>query len=130
MELVNALGSPEETGRLDAAVLRQALETMLLLLFPMAPHFCEELWQASGHERQLAKSAWPQYSEEAAREDELTIVIQVNGKLRGKLQVPEDTDDDSLKQLALQDDKITQLLAGTQPKKIIVVRKKLVNIVI
>ena len=130
MELVNAIGSPEEAGKLEAAVLRQGLETILLLLFPMAPHFCEELWQASGHAQQLAKSAWPQYSEEAAREEVLTIVVQVNGKLRGKLQAPEDTGEESLKEMALQDEKIIQFLAGAEPKKIIVVRKKLVNIVI
>ena len=130
MELVNEIGSPEEAGRLDATVLRQGLEAILLLLFPMAPHFCEELWQASGHGQQLAKCAWPQYSADAAREEELTIVIQVNGKLRGKLQAPEDTDEDALKEMALKDEKIIQFLAGAQPKKIIVVRKKLVNIVI
>lgn len=130
MELVNTIGSPEEAGRCDAAVLRQSLETVLMLLFPMVPHFCEELWEASGHGQRLAQTAWPQYSAEAAREEELTIVVQVNGKLRAKLQVPEDTDDDTLKKLALQDEKIIQFLAGAQAKKIIVVRKKLVNIVL
>ncbi len=130
MELVNTIGSPEEAGRCEAAVLRQSLETVLMLLFPMVPHFCEELWEASGHGQRLAQTAWPQYSAEAAREEELTIVVQVNGKLRAKLQVPEDTDDDTLKKLALQDEKIIQFMAGAQAKKIIVVRKKLVNIVL
>ncbi len=130
MELVNTIGAPEEAHRLDGAVLRQALETVLLLLFPMVPHFCEELWQESGHARTLAQTSWPEFNAEAAREEELTIVIQVNGKLRGKLQVPADTDDDTLKSLALQEEKVLSQLAGAQPKKIIVVQKKLVNIVL
>lgn len=130
MELVNTIGAPEAAHKLDSAVLRQSLETVLLLLFPMVPHFCEELWQASGHGQALAQSTWPEYSAEAAREDELTIVIQINGKLRGKLQVPADTDDDTLKMLALQEEKVVQQLTGAQPKKIIVVQKKLVNIVV
>ena len=130
MELVNSIGSPDEASGLDRAVLRQALETVMRLLFPMAPHFCEELWEKSGHSLRLAQSPWPEYNAEAAREDELTIVIQINGKLRGKLQVAADTDDDTLKALALREEKVVQALAGAQAKKIIVVRKKLVNIVL
>ena len=78
----------------------------------------------------LAKSAWPEYNAEAAKEDELTIVVQVNGKLRGKLTVPEDTDDERLKELALADEKVIPHLGGRESKKIIVVKKKLVNIVV
>lgn len=130
MELVNGIGSPEEAGRFDTAVLRQALETVLQLLFPMAPHFCEELWEQSGHSERLTRTSWPEYSAGAAREEELTIVVQINGKLRGKLQVPEDTDEDGIRTLALQEGKVVQALAGAEAKKIIVVGKKLVNIVI
>lgn len=129
MELVNAIGVPEEAGKLDRAVLRQALETVLTLLFPMAPHICEELWEASGHRTRLADCAWPDYSAEAAREDEITIVIQVNGKLRGKVLVAEGTDNEAVQAMALADEKIVQFLAGKRPKKIVVVPGKLVNIV-
>ena len=130
MELVNEIGAPEEAGKLAPAVLRQSLETVLMLLFPMAPHICEELWEATGHQTRLSATPWPGYSEEAAREDEITIVIQINGKLRGKVQVAVGTDDETVKALALQEEKIVQFLAGKQPKKVILVPGKLVNIVV
>ncbi|NLX17749.1 MAG: class I tRNA ligase family protein, partial [Desulfobulbus sp.] len=129
MELVNQ--ATVATGEaIDQTVLREALETVLILLFPMAPHICEELWQRSGHTDLLDNMAWPGFDHEAAKEDEITIVVQVNGKIRSKLQVPADTDNQSLERLALEDEKIAQLTAQNKPKKIIVVPKKLVNIVL
>ena len=129
MELVNlAATTPREP--IAPAVLRESLETILTLLFPMAPHFCEELWAISGHGQQLHSAVWPTYNEEAAKEDEITIVVQLNGKVRAKLQVAADVDDQSLQQLALADEKIVKALDGKQPRKIIVVQKKLVNIVL
>ena len=109
---------------------RETVETILTLLFPMVPHFCEELWAITGHSQQLHHAPWPSYNEEAAKEDEITIVIQINGKVRTKLQVPVDIDDQALQQLALTDDKISKLIDGKTPKKVIVVQKKLVNIVL
>jgi leucyl-tRNA synthetase len=129
MELVN-LASTVADEVIDSAVQRETLETILTLLFPMVPHFCEELWQISGHPRELNNVVWPQYNVEAAKDDEITIVIQVNGKVRSKLQVPPDIDDQSLERMALSEEKITKLLADNQPRKIIVVQKKLVNIVL
>ncbi len=129
MELVNLATAPSPDP-IDPAVQRDTLETILTLLFPMVPHFCEELWALSGHQKQLHYATWPAYNKEAAREEELTIVVQVNGKVRAKLQVPADIDDQNVQQRALADDKIVQLIAGKQPKKVIVVQKKLVNIVL
>ena len=129
MELVNlAATTTQET--IAPAVLREALETILTLLFPMAPHFCEELWSISGHGQQLHSAVWPTYNVEAAKEDEITIVVQLNGKVRAKLQAAADIDDQGLQQLALADEKIVKALDGKQPRKIIVVQKKLVNIVL
>ncbi len=129
MELVNlAAATTQET--IAPAVLREALETILTLLFPMAPHFCEELWSISGHGQQLHSAVWPTYNVEAAKEDEITIVVQLNGKVRAKLQAAADIDDQALQQLALADEKIVKALDGKQPRKIIVVQKKLVNIVL
>jgi len=129
MELVNlAATTTQET--IAPAVLREALETILTLLFPMAPHFCEELWSISGHGQQLHSAVWPTYNVEAAKEDEITIVVQLNGKVRAKLQAAADIDDLALQQLALADEKILKALDGKQPRKIIVVQKKLVNIVL
>jgi len=131
MELVNlvaaVLGDQKE---IHLAVQRETLETILTLLSPMVPHFCEELWQMSAHQLPLNNAVWPEYNVEAAREEEITIVVQINGKVRAKLQVPADIEDHTLQQMAVTDEKITRLLANKEPRKIIVVQKKLVNIVL
>jgi leucyl-tRNA synthetase len=129
MELVN-LATTVADEAIDPAVQRETLETILTLLFPMVPHFCEELWQLSGHSLQLNTAMWPQYNIDAAKEDEMTIVVQVNGKVRAKLQAPPDSDDQALQRMALAEEKIAKLLADKAPRKIIVVQKKLVNIVL
>ncbi len=129
MELVNLAASPTN-DQIDHAVQRETLETILTLLFPMVPHFCEELWQISGHNRQLSDAVWPTYNVVAAQEDEVTIVVQINGKVRAKLQAPIDIDDQALQQMAMAEEKIVKLLADKKPRKIIVVQKKLVNIVL
>lgn len=129
MELVN-LATTATSEPIDGGVQRETLETILTLLFPMVPHFCEELWAISGHEQQLHHASWPSYNKEAAKEEELTIVVQINGKVRTKLQVPTDIENQALELLALADDKISKLIEGKTPKKVIVVQKKLVNIVL
>ena len=131
MELVNLAASNAESGKeIDPAVQCETLETILTLLFPMVPHFCEELWQMSGHRQPLNDAVWPKYNLEAAREEEITIVVQVNGKVRTKLQVAADTDDQVLEQMAVTDEKIVKIIDNRTPKKIIIVQKKLVNIVL
>lgn len=131
MELVNTttsvLGGKEPV---EASVIKQALETTLVLLFPMVPHFCEELWERSAHTTTIAHATWPQFDQEAAKEEELTIVVQINGKVREKLQVPADISDEQIEELALSNTKVLKFIANKQPKKVIVVKKKLVNIVI
>jgi leucyl-tRNA synthetase len=133
MELVNqvsAVAGEEAAEPAVPAVLREALETVLLLLFPMVPHFCEELWQATGHSQPLRTRSWPDFDPAAAEEDELTIVVQINGKLRSRLQVPAETGEEEIKALALADERVSSLTAGGTVQKIIVVKGKLVNIVI
>lgn len=131
MELVNLAAAPSgDKTEVDPAVQRQTLETILTLLFPMVPHFCEELWQVSGHRQPLNDAVWPRFNVEAAKEEEVTIVVQVNGKVRAKLQVPAEMEDQALQQMAMADEKISRLLEGKTAKKIIVVQKKLVNIVL
>ncbi|MCI5158793.1 MAG: leucine--tRNA ligase, partial [Candidatus Electrothrix sp. AUS1_2] len=133
MELVNQFTAATGEGAkqaVDQVVLREALQTVLILLFPMVPHFCQELWQSTGHKELLDKQQWPAYDSEAIKEDELTIVVQVNGKVRSRLLVAADTDEESIKQAALADDKITGFIGDKAVKKIIVVKGKLVNIVL
>ena len=133
MELVNVMTSlvPEQAEiGIDHAVIRKAVESTLLLLFPMTPHFCSELWEMTGHEKNIDDQTWPVFDRESAREDEITIVLQVNGKVRSRLLVPPDTNDDRLEELTLQDAKVQKFVADKPIRKIIVVPKKLVNVVV
>jgi len=132
MELVNSLHSVE-WGRErphETAVLRFALETVTLLLSPIVPHMAEELWQALGHDTSILLARWPQFQEDALVKDDMLIVVQVNGKLRSRFTSAIDADDDTLKARALADDRIQAFVDGKPIKKVIVVKKKLVNIVI
>jgi len=132
MELFNALSVCEEGKRekAEAPVMKQALHTILLLLSPMVPHFSAEMWEQCGIEQSLEKESWPSYDAEAAKEDMLTIVIQVNGKLRSRLQVPADIGDEELKDKALTDENVLKFTNSKVIKKTIVIKKKLVNIVV
>lgn len=136
MELFNTLTTlaPLESDgsreTLTPAVIHEAVRTILLLLSPMVPHFCAELWQQIGQNRPLDQEQWPELDVEAAREEELTMVIQVNGKVRSRLQVPADISDEAIKAMALSDGNVLKCIGAQPVKKIIVVQKKLVNIVI
>jgi len=133
MELFNALSSlTAEGGDADVpdAVIQEAVDTLLLLLSPMVPHFTAEMWQICGNRDDIESRTWPEFDKEAAKEDMLTIVLQVNGKVRSRLEVPADIDDQSLKEMTMEDEKIRRFLGEKSVKKIIVVKKKLVNIVI
>ena len=133
MELVNQVSAAIGDGAkqsVDQVVLREALQTVLTLLFPMVPHFCQELWQVTGHQKPLDHQQWPEYDTEAIKEDELTIVVQVNGKVRSRLQVAADTDEEKIQQSALNDERIIYFIGDKAVKKTIVVKGKLVNIVV
>ncbi len=113
-----------------AAVMRLSLETVVLLLSPMVPHFSEEIWEALGFKDSVLLAPWPTYREDALSKDELTIVLQVNGKLRSRLTVPADITEKALEEIALADERVLKFIAGKPIRKTIVVKKKLVNIVI
>ncbi len=133
MELVNVLYQvkrPEKGDARSLSVIKDALETVVILLAPFVPHVTEELWEEMGHRDPLVDAAWPTYDPAAASEEEITIVIQVNGKLRGRLVVPAGESDDKIKELALKDEKTGKFLEGKKPVKVVYVPKKLVNIVI
>ncbi|WP_339134052.1 MAG: leucine--tRNA ligase [Candidatus Electrothrix sp. GW3-4] len=133
MELVNQITAATGGGAkkpVESAVLREALQTVLMLLFPMVPHFCQELWESTGHHQALDQQQWPEYDPEAVKEDELTIVVQINGKVRSRLQVAADIGEEDIKQKALDDERIKNFIGDNPVKKIIVVKGKLVNIVI
>lgn len=109
---------------------RTALEPLVLLLAPFAPHLAEELWAALGHSKSLAYEPWPKYDEALTREDVVEVPVQINGKVRARLQVAAGSDEASLRKTALADERVKSLLEGKQVKKFIVVQGKLINIVI
>ena len=135
MELVNHLFSfkewwesnRDETARM---AMREALETLILTLSPFAPHIAEEMAAEMGLPKTLGQWAWPQYNEALTLTDEMLIVLQVNGKVRQKISVASDISDDDLKTRSLEDPKIQEWTQGKEIKKVIVIPKKLVNIVI
>lgn len=132
MELVNTLYVSRESLRASEGgrkVLSSAMSTVLTLLSPMTPHICEELWTELGHKNPIATEAWPQWEVAATVQDEVTVVLQINGKLRGKMDVSADTDKETLEKQALQDEHIKRHLENLTVRKIIVVPNKLVNIV-
>jgi leucyl-tRNA synthetase len=130
MELLNTLQSTELTTPQYGAVMKEALESIVLLLAPFVPHISEELWQSLGHEERISSAAWPDFDQSAVVDEEVLVVVQVNGKLRSKLMVPPGTDEDVLKFRALADDKVQPFLEGVQVRKVICVPGKLVNIVV
>ncbi len=133
MELINMLYQIERPAKGDTlalSIVKEAVEAAILLLAPIVPHITEELWSLLGHGTSLADTAWPKYDREVASEEEITIVIQVNGKVRSRIVVPADEEADRIKALALADEKTVKAIGGKAVLKEIYVPKKLVNIVI
>jgi leucyl-tRNA synthetase len=130
MELVNELTSFEPRSDDDMLVFKFAIEHLLLLISPFSPHLAEELWEAVGNMPSIFEQNWPEWDEEAAREEQIELVIQVNGKLRSKMMIPVGLPEDEIKQMAMEDKKLREIIGGKTMKKVIVVKGKLVNIVI
>lgn len=130
MELLNTLQSARQETPNHAPVMKEALESVVLLLAPFVPHITEELWEAMGHTIPLSRTPWPTYDPEAIVDNEALVVVQVNGKLRAKITVAADCDGDQLKQAALTDAKVAAFIEGKQIKNVICVPGKLVNIVV
>ena len=109
---------------------REVFSSLVIMLSPIVPHFSEELWEILGNKESIFKAAWPKHDPGLLVEENVELVIQVNGKLRSKIEVPRDISEERLKELIQKDEKIMPWLEGRSPKKIIVVPQKLVNIVI
>lgn len=132
MELVNALYQFKEVPESDRdpAILREAVESLLLLLAPFAPHITEEIWEMTGHADSIHLQAWPVYDPAAIVEDEITIVVQINSKVRDRMLVPAGLAAAQMQERVLKDPKILKLTAGKKIVKTITVPDKLVNIVV
>ena len=131
MELVNELYQvKDELRKTDPAALSSAIATALTLLSPVTPHICEELWQAMGHETTLTGQAWPTFDEQALVKDEVTLVVQVNGKVRGKFQAPNNAPKDEVEKIAIELENVARFIEGKTVRKVIVIPNRLVNIVV
>jgi len=132
MELVNAMYQYKEVPEVDRdpGVMKEALETLLVLLAPFAPHIAEELWSVTGHSGSVHHMPWPAYEPGAIQEDEVTIVVQINGKVRERMLMPAGVKPGEMKELVMGQERVKELIAGKQVVKVIPVPGKLVNIVV
>ncbi|MDR2133136.1 MAG: class I tRNA ligase family protein, partial [Clostridiales Family XIII bacterium] len=130
MEFVNALYKYKELPRPDAGLLRAAVTNLILILSPFTPHICEELWRLTGHDASLYGEKWPDCDERALARDRVEIVIQINGKIKEKIEVESGLDKDALTAAAFADERVLRLTAGMEVLKSVAVPDKLLNIVV
>jgi leucyl-tRNA synthetase len=130
MEYTNALTRAKQAGPVDATAWREAIDALLLLIAPSAPHLAEELWERTGHTYSIHNQSWPEWDKELAREEEITLVVQVNGKLRDRLQAPADITEERAKELALASARVRAHTDGRQLLRVIYVPGRLVNVVV
>ena len=129
MELMNELGRFEDDSEQGQAVMHEAIVAVLLMLSPIVPHITQQLWQQLGNATLLAEEHWPDYDESALQRDTIELVVQVNGKLRSKINVPADADNEAIESMALDDEKIRNNIQDKTVRKVIVVPGRLVNVV-
>jgi leucyl-tRNA synthetase len=130
MELVNEIYDFLADPAMEKEPLAEAVEAVVILLSPFVPHISEELWHKLRRNGSVFRSPWPSYDAKALVKDVVTIVIQVNGKLRSRLDIPSDIDNDKLRALVLSDVKVKKFTEGKAIRDFIVVPKRLVNIVV
>jgi leucyl-tRNA synthetase len=130
MELTNQIAATREAGLTGSDSFEQAIEALLLMMAPPTPHIAEELWARAGKPYSIHTQPWPEFDPELAKEDEITLVIQVNGKLRDRISVPAGISDDEARELALASDATKRFIGEKEPRDVIVVSGRLVNIVV
>ena len=130
MELRNQIVAAKKGKNVETAVWHEAINSMLLLLAPIAPYIAEELWAQRGKPYSIHQQPWPTWDEETAKEDTITLVVQINGRVRDKIEAEAGMGDESLKEIALASEKIQGWLEDKEPRKVIVVKGRLVNIVV
>jgi leucyl-tRNA synthetase len=137
MELVNdlyAFGDGLQKARSPRAesfvVLREAVEALVVMLSPFAPHTAEELWEMIGHAAGIQSTRWPCFDEAVAKAEEIVVVVQVNGRVRGRLTVSAETPESELRELALSEPAVQPHIKGKTIKSVVVVKGKLINVVV
>jgi leucyl-tRNA synthetase len=129
MELGNAIGRARDAGLAGNDAYAEAVDTLLLLLAPVAPHIAEELWERRGHDYSIHNEAWPEADPQLAVADTIELPVQVDGKLRDKLVVLRDTPGEEIERLALESEHVQRYLAGRAPRRVVQIPGKLVNVV-
>lgn len=134
MELVNQIYQVTENrsaeDRYFWPVMREAVEKLVLLISPMAPHIAEELWRELGHSDSITRSRWPDWNEAALKAEDILIVVQVNGKLRSRITVPSEASREEMERLAMEDPKVQEFIGGKPIRKIVTIPGRLINIVV
>ena len=132
MEMVNAIYHYRElpAEKQDLGLLKEAVELTVLVLAPFAPHLAEEAWEMLGHTTSIHREAWPTYDPQAVVEDEIELVLQVNGKVRDRVRVPRQATEEELRQVALASAKVQEFVDGKEVQRVIVVPGRLVNVVV
>ncbi|GAH66460.1 unnamed protein product [marine sediment metagenome] len=130
MEFTNYLAKAKETGCLTDSAWKEAIDILSLLLAPTVPHLAEELWQETGHAYSIHNQSWPHWDEALAKDEEITLVVQVNGKLRDRIVVPASITEAEARQLAVERQRVKAYLEGKKVLKTIYVPGRLVNFVV
>jgi len=130
MEYTNYLTRLKESGPVDASGWQEAMTSLVLLLAPSAPHIAEELWERTGNTCSIHNQRWPEWDAELAAEKQITLVVQVNGKVRDRILVPVDVDEERAKEVALSSEKVRPYVEGKETLRVIYVRGRLVNVVV
>jgi leucyl-tRNA synthetase len=128
-ELSNAIQDQLKKSESSAEILQEAVETLLKLLNPFLPHFTEECWEQLGHSTWLVDTDWPEADPSLLQEDTVTLAIQVNGKLRGKIDMPKGHSKEDAETQALKEENVARFLSDKTIRKVIVVPNKIVNVV-
>jgi leucyl-tRNA synthetase len=130
MELVNEIYRYKEIEQPNLGLLKAAVENLILLLSPFTPHICEEMWEYTGHKSTVYLEKWPSYEEAALVKDSIEIVVQLNGKVKDKIEVANGLSREQLEEVVMGSDKVKALLAGKEIVKIVAVPNKLFNVVV
>ena len=130
MELLNAISRFDDQSPAGRGVVQEALESIVLLLAPIVPHICHALWARLGHDESLLAACWPEVDSAALAQDMVEIVVQVNGKLRGRIMISVDADEEEVRKLALADENVQRFMADKVVRKVIVVPGRLVSVVV
>ena len=131
MEMVNGLYHfRDDNNQVVTPAVKEAMNSLILLLAPITPHLAEEMWLKTGHEESVHVQKWPEVDESALQVDEVEMVVQVNGKLKARIVVASDIDKDSAVEVAMKEEKVKSVIGEKQVRKVIVVPNKLINIVV